>query len=50
VSFIYCPRESNKVAHRLAANASGYQSVVWIDDPPDCIGAELENDVNLFMM
>ena len=46
----YCPRESNQVAHRLAANAVGYQSVVWIDDPPDFIGAELAKDVNLFMM
>jgi ribonuclease HI len=50
VSFSFCPRESNHVAHRLAASASGYQSVVWIDEPPDCIGAELANDVNLFTM
>jgi ribonuclease HI len=33
VSFSFCPRENNQVAHRLAASASGYQSVVWIDEP-----------------
>jgi hypothetical protein len=50
VCFSFCPRENNQVAHRLAANASGYQSVVWIDEPPDCIGVELANDVNVFTM
>jgi ribonuclease HI len=50
VCFKFCPRENNQVAHRLAAKASGFQSVVLIDEPPDCIGAELANDVNLFSM
>jgi ribonuclease HI len=50
VIFSHCLRESNTVAHNLAANVQGYQSVVWIDDPPDFVIAELANDVSLFTM
>jgi acyl-CoA synthetase (AMP-forming)/AMP-acid ligase II len=50
VSFSHCPRESNKVAHKLAASAEGFQSVVWIEDPPDFIVAQLAIDVNLFSL
>jgi ribonuclease HI len=50
VTFSHCPRESNIVAHNLAAKAQGYQSVVWIDEPPDFVIAELANDVSLFTM
>jgi ribonuclease HI len=50
VSFSHCPRESNKVAHKLAASAEGFQSVVWIEDPPDFIVGQLAIDVNLFSL
>jgi ribonuclease HI len=50
IIFSHCPRESNRVAHSLAAKAQGYQSVVWIDEPPVFILAELADDVSLFSL
>jgi hypothetical protein len=48
VKFIHCPRESNGVAHILACNAKGSQSIVWLEDPSEFLISHLANDVNLF--
>ena len=48
VTFSYTPRKSNEVAHCLASLDYGPYSIVWHEDPPDCILGLLANDVALF--
>jgi hypothetical protein len=36
------------MAHMLAYEAEGSESIVWREDPPDFIVASLTNDLNLF--
>lgn len=48
ISFVHCPRESNKVAHLLASQAEGPLTTSWYVDPPIFILDALANDVNLF--
>ena len=47
VIFMHTPRENNTVAHCIASLASGSHTVVWHEDPLDCIIGLLANDVTL---
>jgi ribonuclease HI len=48
VSFQYCPREANEVAHDLARDSFACKnSSSWIDEPPDFIICKLLNDVTV---
>ena len=46
ISYIFCPRESNSVAHVLAKEA-GDQPRLWVDDPPNFIIQCLIDDVTI---
>jgi hypothetical protein len=49
VTFEYCPRESNSVAHELARVCyQSFNSCIWDDDPPSFILPFLINDVSVF--
>ena len=48
IVFEFSSRESNRVAHTLAANAVGTMFTVWHEDPPDFIRGFLSDDVSLF--
>jgi hypothetical protein len=51
VSYEFCPRESNSVAHELARNCfQTFNSCIWDDDPPSFILTSLIKDVSLFGM
>jgi ribonuclease HI len=49
VSFKFCPREANQVAHELARHSfSSKSSCTWDDDPPRFLLDKLLNDVTKF--
>jgi ribonuclease HI len=49
VSFKYCPRASNRVAHNLARFSFDANIVIaWDDDPPDHVLSDVISDVTLF--
>jgi len=45
VKFDHCPREANNVAHILACNFEGSLPIIWEQDPPDFILAQLADDI-----
>jgi ribonuclease HI len=48
VSFQYCPREANEVAHDLARDCFACKSSSsWVEEPPDFIICKLLNDVTV---
>jgi hypothetical protein len=48
ISFQYCPREANEVAHDLARDSLACKnSSSWVDEPPDFIICKLLNDVTV---
>jgi hypothetical protein len=48
VSFQYCPREANEVAHDLARDSFMCKSSSnWVNEPPDFIICKLLNDVTV---
>jgi hypothetical protein len=48
VTFKYCPREANKVAHELAKfSFLNNQSCNWVDEPPSFLLNSIINDVTI---
>ena len=48
VSFKFCPREANEVAHELASSCFIDKiSCNWVDEPPSFILGKLVNDVTI---